>query len=157
MDSHYFCQKHMMGSKLLHLFYHTLQIHRAFPDHGCPDLGGWFRRQMHILKFVGISAGAHPAVIYRFCQFLRGQVDDKLACFPDNIIRIPLRPHGNIGHRRIGAHRSRPRHCNDVGLFSWPLAADHYRRKRIQHISWLPFLFCHSFLLLFLPTAAGHS
>ena len=137
----YFCQEHMMRSKLLYFRHAAFDIDRTLLDGGrvLKTLRP-ARRQMHFRELVHIPARTHAAVIGSLHKLFRGQVDDELAGFPDNIIGIPVRSYGDGYHSGVGTNRPGPRHRDNIWFFTFPSTAYHNCRKGIEHIACSPVL-----------------
>ena len=101
------------------------------------------RGQSHCFKFIYIPAGANAAVIRRPHQFLRHQIDHKFSCLPDNIVGIAGLSYRYGYHSRRRTYRTCPGDSNNIRFLSFPAAADHHRRKGIQHIAGFPEFSCH--------------
>ena len=83
-------------------------------DGGGMHYGGGRRRQAHLAELVVVPARTHSTPIG--CAGQRGgcKVNDKLARALDYVVRMTLRTHRDITHRRVGTHRTCPRHGEDV-------------------------------------------
>ena len=92
------------------------------------DLFRRLARQMTLRELVHIPAGTHTTVIRCAHQLLIREVDHELSGLPQERIGIPLRPHGNVRHRRVGAHRSRPCHRDNIGI-ALPVSHRHHHRR----------------------------
>ena len=83
-------------------------------------------RQSLRAEFVDIAARAHSAEVHRLCQVCLYQVDHEFTALFYYVMRIALRLHGDVCHRRIRVDDSGPGDRYDV-WFLHASAADHYR------------------------------
>ena len=136
-----------MASQRLLTHHAALNIHRAFPDSGCPYHLRWSFMELHLRELINVPSRTHSAEISGIHQLLRHKVDDKFLCLLYYLIGISLRSDRYGYHRRIGIHRPRPCNCYNIRLFALPFTAHHNRRNRIEHIPRLPTQLCHTWLL----------
>ena len=143
-----FRQKHMMRTEFLDLRYSAFDIDRAFRDHRRFHDFRFFPCQMHPFKLIHCPSRTHTAEINRLYKLFRRQIDHKFSRLLNHMIRVTLRTHGYICHRRVGTHRSRPCNSKNIAVSVFISHADHNSRDRVQHIPRFPCLFCHKFLIL---------
>ena len=80
MDSHYLCQKKIMGTQGFYLLHAAFQVYGAFFHHGTAGHRTRDSRQAGLLEFIHIPSGTDTAVIGGFQKFFCRQVDDKGFC-----------------------------------------------------------------------------
>ena len=136
-----------MRAKGDNFLYLTFNIYRAFINDGCIDLFALLCGEVHGFKFIQISAAAHAAEVAGIRQPFCNQIDDKFACFLDDIVGMAARTDGNVGHGRVAVDSACPCYGDDIFLLHCA-AGDHNGRDGINDSPRFPDIFSHSAVLL---------
>ena len=86
----------------------AFDIDRTFESHRAFDFQSGCRRQPGFFKLVVLAARDDAAPVGYLGLFSCGNIYDKLAGLPDDVIGIAFGPDGDRKHRRVGADRSGP-------------------------------------------------
>ena len=135
---------------------HTaFDIDGTFGNAGNRYLTGGKRRQMHLLEFVDVSAGAHTAVVGGMYKRFGCEIYHELPGGLDHVVGVALRANGDGEHRWVRADGACPGNGKNVrsacegriAAFrigcTGVLAAYHDGRQRVEHVAGFESTFSH--------------
>ncbi len=89
------------------------------------------------LPFVGVGAGYDSAEVGGTSHGCRCEIYGEFAAFGDKAVGEASGPHGDVQHGRVGTHRSRP--CHSEQIVAPVVGAAHQNgRQRVEECAGLP-------------------
>lgn len=143
IDSHHFCQEHIMASKFADFGDLAFNVEWRLGNKWGFDNLSRFRGKVHFAELVEIASAFYATPVGGTSQSLGGEVDDKLACTRDDGMGVAFFAYRDIAHGRVTADSARPCDGQNIVVFRLVATAHHDSRERIKHIARFESHFAH--------------